>query len=70
MRQRRVELLVHLALEILWSQPAVVEDRAELLDEALVDLVTQVVQDRIAARCPAGCSGCLLDFMQSAIEGH
>ena len=53
-RQRRpllgeggLELLLHPPAEVVLGEPLVVEDRAELFDEVVVDLLAQLVEHRI-----------------------
>ena len=45
-----MELLVDTAPEVVLGQPLVVEDRAELVDQVVVDLLAQLVEDGVTAR--------------------
>ena len=62
LRQRGMELLVDATAQVVLGQPLVVEDRAELVDQMVVDLLPELVEHRIARDdCPVApppCTSC------------
>ena len=66
--ERGVQLLVDAAAEVVLGQPLVVEDRAELVDQVVVDLLAQLVEHRVAPLVPGGRRR--LHFVQALVERH
>ena len=48
LRERGVQLLVDAAPQVVLGQPLVVEDRAQLVDQVVVDLLPELVEHRVA----------------------
>ena len=76
----RLELLLHPTPQVVLGQPLVVEDRPELVDQVVVDLLAKIVEDRVtpvpdapATRRGAvgGTGGAVaLLFVEALVEGH
>ncbi len=62
------ELLLDVAPELVLADPAVVERRADLFDQEVVDLLPELVEDRVAP--PNGAVRVALDLLEPAIERH
>ena len=58
------------AAEVVLGQPLVVEDRAELVDEVVVDLLAQLVEHRVPALGAAAAAGALLHLVKALVERH
>ena len=69
--QGRLQLLVHPAAEVVLGEPLVVEDRAELVDQVVVDLLAELVEHRVAPLRTGrrGRPGAL-DLVEPLVEGH
>jgi hypothetical protein len=71
---------LHPATQVVLRQALVVEDRTELVDQVVVDLLTKVVEDRITPspdaamarrRTIGGTRGAVtLLFVEALVEGH
>src|SRR5207253_1931283 len=67
--ERGVELLVDATAEVLLGQPLVVEDRPELVDQVVMDLLTKLVEDWITPAVAAR-RACALNLVQALVERH
>ena len=65
--QGGVQGVLHALLQVVLGEPLVVEGRAQLFDEVGVDLLAQLVEDRVAAA--AAGRGCL-NLVQALVERH
>ena len=63
-----VKLIVDATAEVVLGEALVVEDRPQLVDEVVVDLLAELVEDGISplgARCRSG-----LDVVEALVERH
>ena len=63
-----LELVMQLAAELLLADPAVVEHRAELVDQQVVHPLSELVEHRVAT--VAHLAGVALNLMKALVEGH
>ena len=66
--QGGVELVVDPATQVVLGEPLVVEDRTQLVDEVVVDLLAELVEHRVASLAPGG--GRRLHIMKALVERH
>src|SRR5882724_3112607 len=64
-----LEVLLELAAQLVLADAAVVEERADLVDEEVVHPLAQLVEDRVAARGELG-EIAALDLVEALVEGH
>src|SRR5690606_14253932 len=68
-REGGVELVLHATAQVVLRQALVVEDRTELVDQVVVDLLAELVEHRIATLRDRTRTVALL-FVETLVEGH